>query len=162
MRSSKKTDGGNKKLEGEITQEQKSALLMHLAAAMVKKAIEGSRDGISREQEIVLLAIDFLVKRGVSVTTRKLAWTLGYSEHSVYTMIIRLERAKLVKRVPSKKNKRWTSIVLTPKGNDVLKRMQSQSQEELLGNLFSGVDTKAFSEVLSLIYRNASKIVSGR
>ena len=94
-----------------------------------------------------------LLKVQVDMTTRDLAYILGIRQQSLNDLLKKLEKAGLVERIPSEKDRRVLIVRLTEKGKAY------QSEEQNLSELFAGFseeDLEKFSEYLSRLITTLS------
>lgn len=91
---------------------------------------EARAAGLEPQQHQLLLAIKGLPE-GLRPTIRVLAERLVLKHHSAVELIDRSEGAKLVVRRPSELDGRETLVHLTPRGEQVLKRLSLAHRDEL-------------------------------
>lgn len=86
--------------------------------------------GVTPQQYQVLLAIEGFPGRNW-VTMGELAEQMQIAHHSAVGLIDRMETLKLVKRTPSKSDRRRVEVSLTSRGLGVLEKLYRVHREEL-------------------------------
>ena len=86
--------------------------------------------GISPQQYQVMLAIEGYPGRNW-VTIGELAEQMQIAHHSAVGLIDRMEKLRLVRRSPSKQDRRRVQVALTAKGLSVLEKLYRAHRDEL-------------------------------
>ena len=87
-------------------------------------------EGMEPQQYQLLLALRGLPSGRVA-TIRELAERMQLRHHSVVELIDRLERGRLLRREPSREDRRQVLLHITQRGEKILSRLAGQRIEEL-------------------------------
>ncbi|MEI6089331.1 MAG: MarR family transcriptional regulator [bacterium] len=105
----------------------------------------------------LLMAIS---KNEHDVIQQDMAIKMGKDKSAILRLIDTLEEKKLVSRVPDLEDRRKNKLVITEKGNEVIKEFLIIDRE-VFGDLCSGLtkdELKAFFKVIEKIKDNAQKL----
>lgn len=86
--------------------------------------------GVSPHQYQALLAIEGFPGKN-RVTIGELAEQMQVAHHTAVGLVNRMERLKLVRRMPSKEDRRQVQVRLTPKGLGILEKLYRAHRTEL-------------------------------
>lgn len=86
--------------------------------------------GVTPQQYQALLAVEGFPGRDW-VSVGELAEQMRVAHHSAVGLVDRLEKLKLVRRTPSREDRRRVQVSLTPKGRSVLEKLYRVHRAEL-------------------------------
>lgn len=120
-------------------------LMHHTNALLVKYADVKmlAERGISYQQFMVLYMMDRL---GTSATATQIAELLDRNPNTLSTILDRMEKSGLTKKVRDKKDRRFVRLVMTKRGENKLEKTIASGQEiiEKLAAPFSEQELKAY------------------
>jgi len=132
------------------------------ASSLVERYLDDNlikTNGISFQQFLVLSAMN---KLGKEANATEMAKMFDKNINTLSTMLDRMERKGLVKKIRDTKDRRLVFAVTTPKGKEKLTRSTELSLVifEKLSSVFPKEELKEFTKLVEKLRKNADKLVN--
>lgn len=135
-------------------------LLNHTNALLIKYADVRLLEerGISYQQFMVLYMMERI---GTGATATQLAELLDKNPNTLSTILDRMEKARLVKKVREKQDRRYVRIVMTKKGENKLAKTNESGQAiiEKLATPFSEEELKTFASLTEKLLNQTYEVL---
>jgi DNA-binding MarR family transcriptional regulator len=138
-------------------------LLHHTNALLIKYAdVKLLKErGISYQQFMVLLMMDRI---GVAATATQIAKLLDKNNNTLSTILDRMEKSRLVKKVRDKQDRRFVRIAMTKKGKNKLEKAIESGQAiiEKLASSFSEEELQTFASLIEKLLKQTYEVLVPR